>query len=94
MPVSCPTPNVQHTGRRSRGHWRQEVLLMLMGVGAWVEGLSQSAMHKAWAHGGKLGDIHLLRILWLCGEGRQYLEGKSNLKSSKGEVKDGGQLLT
>lgn len=40
---------------------------MLMGLGAqgvgW--GLSQSAMHKAWAHGGKLGHIHLLRILWL-----------------------------
>lgn len=65
MLVPCPTPNVQHTGR-SQGHWRQEVLLMLMGLGAqgvgW--GLSQSAMHKAWAHGGKLGHIHLLRILW------------------------------
>lgn len=32
MPILCPTPNAQHTGR-SRGHWRQEVLLMLMGVG-------------------------------------------------------------
>lgn len=31
MPIPCPTPNVQHTGR-SQGHWRQEVLLMLMGV--------------------------------------------------------------
>lgn len=73
----CPTPNAQHTGR-SQGPWRQEVLLMLMGVGGAPRspegvgvGLSQSADAKAWAHEGRLGHIHLLRILWLLLWGRE-----------------------
>lgn len=51
---------------------------MLMGVGGAPRspegvgvGLSQSADAKAWAHEGRLGHIHLLRILWLLLWGRE-----------------------
>lgn len=93
---ACPLPNPQYpTHREEPGPLETGRFIDADGGRSpgwgweWGEGLSQSAMHKAWAHGGKLGHIHLLRILWLPLWGRERASGgESNSKSSKGEVRD------
>lgn len=74
-PSSCPPANAQHIGR-SRGHWRQEVLLMLMGVGKAPRSTGPESVSRR-MRPGHMGQVRAVFFSGFCGSspegGREYL---------------------